>query len=448
MIGQYKATLKLVMNKRTAHFPLLLGLLLLSACSSNKPISIDLMAAPEIYQDERITPFNNTGPIDITDPFYIFYATDRQASEDMQQSPYYLPERSHVLRLGRAQVKLGGGEYTWEEAREITLLKERSKKYPLSLSSVEEAGVLDSSIGAVDHVYLEDEQNSSAAKAYAAAINKRLASSEVKDIYIYTHGYKVHFDNPVLVSGELYHFLGYQGVFIAYSWPATPSMWAYASDLETTRYTANDFRVFLQYLAENTDAERIHLIGYSAGTRVVIDAIWQLALLNQGESKAALKEKFKIGQVLLLASDYDRDIFVNTVNDRILDIPDHMTIYLSETDKALGMSSWLLNRRRLGEIDPKEGGLTQQQINILAPNQELSLVNVSQAEQANAGKGHNYFRQSPWVSSDVLMTLRFALPPQERGLVQEEGAGIWSFPEDYIQRLKDSLYQKHADGEL
>ena len=152
--------------------------------------------------------------------------------------------------------------------------------------------------------------------------------------------------------------------------------------------------------------------------------------------------------MLLMASDYDRDSFVNTVNDRILDIPDHMTIYLSETDQALGMSSWLLNRRRLGEIDPKEGGLTTDQVNILAPNQELSLINVSQAERANSGKGHNYFRQSPWVSSDVLMTLRFALPPEERGLIQKEGMGVWSFPENYIQRLRDSLYQKHADGEL
>ncbi len=292
------------MNKRTAHVALLLGLLVLSACSSNKPVSIDLMAAPEIYHDERITPFKNAGPVDIKDPFYIFYATDRQPAEDLQQSPYYLPERSHVIRLGRAQVKMGGGEYTWEQTREITLLKKRSKKYPLSLKSVEEFGVLDSTIGAVDKLYLEAETSPEPGKDYAAAINKRLASSEVKDIYIYTHGYKVHFDNPILVSAELYHFLGYEGVFIAYSWPATPSMWAYASDLETTRYTANDFRAFLEYLAENTDAERIHIIGYSAGTRVVIDAIWQLALLSQGENKDVLSDKYKIGQVVLLASDY------------------------------------------------------------------------------------------------------------------------------------------------
>lgn len=436
------------MNKPTAHFIFLLGLLALSACSSNKPVSIDLMAAPEIYQDERIDPFKNVGQIDITEPIYMFYATDRQPAEDIQLSPYYLPERSHVLRLGRARIKLGEGEYTWEETLNITLLKNRSKKYPLSLRSVEEFGVLDSSIGAVDQVYYEAEASPEPGRAYAEAINKRLAGSKIKDIYIYTHGYKVHFDNPLLVSAELYHFLGYEGVFIAYSWPATPSIWAYSSDLETTLYTANDFRTFLQYLAENTDAEKIHIIGYSAGTRVVIDALWQLALLNHDESNESLSEKFRIGQVLLMASDYDRDTFVNTINDRILDVSDHITVYLSETDKALGMSSWLLSRTRLGEINPEEGGLTDERLNILAPNRNLSLINVSKAERANTGKGHNYFRQSPWVSSDILMTVRFSLPPEDRGLVQEEGMGVWEFPQDYIERLRDSLLQKHAAGEL
>lgn len=416
-------------------------LALLSACSSNKPVSINLMAAPEIYQEERFQPFDNTGPIEIDEPFDILYATDRLSSGDLTQWPYYLPERGHVLRLGRATVKLGGGTYTWEETREITLLKDRSSKYPLKLETVTELGVLQESVGSLSELWLDNQEHDASAE-YAAAINRRLANSDVKDIYIYTHGYKVYFDNPILVSAELWHFLGYQGVFIAYSWPSTPSAWAYSSDLETTRYTARDFRIFIEYLAANTDAERIHIIGYSAGTRVVIDALWQLALLNQGESHQTLQERFRVGEVMLMASDYDKDTFLNAINDRLLDIPERVTIYRSETDKALGFSSWLLNRRRLGEIDPGEG-LSQEQVDMLKLNSELYLINVSQAERASTGKGHNYFRQSPWVSSDVLMSLRFRLKPEDRGLYREEGSAIWMFPPDYIERLKSSLETIH-----
>ena len=425
------------MNSNIAAVMGLIIVLLLPACSSNQSVQIDIMAAPEIYQDEKFTPFDNQGPIRIDEPFDILYATDRVKSGDLTQWPYYLPERGHVLRLGRASVKLGDGNYTWEEVRNITLLKNRSSDYPLSIDSVSEMGVLEESIGDVSKLFMAVEE-SDVGQTYAKVINRRLARSRVKDIYIYTHGYKVYFDNPVLVSAELWHFLGYEGVFIAYSWPSTPSAFAYSSDLETTRYTARDFRVFLEYLAANTDAERIHIIGYSAGTRVVIDALWQLAMQHQGDSDEQLLGRYRIGEVMLLASDYDRDIFLNVINDRFLDVAERVTVYRSETDKALGISSWLLNRRRLGEIDASEG-LSQQQIEMLKPNQELYLINVSSAEQASTGKGHNYFRQSPWVSSDILMSLRFRLKPEDRGLYREEGSAIWQFPADYIERLKASL---------
>ena len=37
------------------------------------------------------------------------------------------------------------------------------------------------------------------------------------------------------------------------------------------------------------------------------------------------------------------------------------------------------------------------------------------AEDADARSGHSYFRESPWVSSDILMTLLYDLDPPERG---------------------------------
>jgi esterase/lipase superfamily enzyme len=70
-------------------------------------------------------------------------------------------------------------------------------------------------------------------EGFAGAINDKLASSVRKQVYIYVHGYKVVSENPVLVATELWHFLGYDGVFIAYAWPATPKRLAYVADVET-----------------------------------------------------------------------------------------------------------------------------------------------------------------------------------------------------------------------
>ena len=54
-------------------------------------------------------------------------------------------------------------------------------------------------------------------------------------------------------------------------------------------------------------------------------------------------------------------------------------------------------------------------------------------------------RKSPWTSSDILVTLRFGLKPEERGLVQTGDLPIWMFPEDYTQRLRKVLAGMRTD---
>jgi hypothetical protein len=39
------------------------------------------------------------------------------------------------------------------------------------------------------------------------------------------------------------------------------------------------------------------------------------------------------------------------------------------------------------------------------------------------------------------MTLRYDLSPAARGLVRNEETSIWSFPTDYIQRLRNALVE-------
>ena len=69
------------------------------------------------------------------------------------------------------------------------------------------------------------------------------------------------------------------------------------------------------------------------------------------------------------------------------------------------------------------------------------MINVTAAEDSLTGNGHRYLRKSPWVSSDILMTLKFNLKPNERGLVQTEGQAVWAFPADYISRLTAALQE-------
>lgn len=39
----------------------------------------------------------------------------------------------------------------------------------------------------------------------------------------------------------------------------------------------------------------------------------------------------------------------------------------------------------------------------------------------------------------MLMALRYGLPPGDRGLVLSDDLPIWTFPEDYVDRLRAKL---------
>lgn len=416
---------------------LLLAPLILGACSSTGPYQINLMPAPGIYAEEKVNPFSDEAAQSTMPYEGILYATDRLPAKGKDSEDFYKDERGHVLHLGIGRIKVGQVDLDWEEAKRISLLKSRGRDYPLSVADVKELGLLDSSRSRLFED-AETRREKSADAGFATLINKKLALSRTKDVYIYIHGYKVVFSNPLLVSAELWHFLGYDGVFIAYAWPSTPSRWAYASDLETAAYSSRNLRLLLEYLAARTHARRIHIIAYSAGTRVAIDALGQLALLNAGSTKQTLARKLRIGQVMLVGSDSDRDIFAGYLEDGLLNVMERLTVYMSNTDKALGVSRFLFMRPRLGQVfqpDKMEPAVRD----YLDQTEDLVAIDVTNAEAASAGNGHAYFRQSPWVSSDVLMTLKYDLAPGERGLVRDPTLPVWTFPDNYTERLRQQL---------
>ena len=412
----------------------------LAACAKKPVNEIFLMPAPDVYDAGAIDPFTDFDPIKAIPYEGMLYATDRKPAEEGDEKNIYLNERGFLLRLGVGKLQLGDNSMTWEEARKISLLKNRSEKYPLKITEVEEIGILAESYSHFIPPEVSDIERPG--KEFAAKINEKLAKSKHKDIYIYVHGYKVVFENPLLVAAELWHFLGYDGVFIAYSWPSTPKTLAYFSDLETTSLSAYNLRILLEYLARDTDAENIHIIGYSAGTRLVINALNQLALIYRDEDKETFGKYLRIGHVILAGSDFDRQLFGAYIDEGILNVSKDFTIYLSEMDKALSLSKWVFNRDRLGQ-KWDDGKMTESIAEWLWETDEITFIDVTDAEKSTTGNGHAYFRQSPWVSSDILSTLMYDLTPEERSLQRSREWPIWQFPPDYITRLTAKLVERN-----
>ncbi len=303
---------------------------------NNRPVELQkavLMSTPLIFRDGLAKPYERL-PADLSPPAVdIFYATDRQPSDTHFLYPvFYGNERNMGLSLGVARVRFGDDKMTWADVERASLMKERSRDVPLQIEHIREL----STLGAAEEL-LEDSMRAMDANTdeFVGAVQDRLSQSTLKDINLFVPGFKVDFTYPVLVAAELWHYLGYSGAFIAYSWPSRQRLREYLMDVETTAFTAQHFRMLLIHLAMNTDARRIHILCFSAGARIVSQALHELRLMGYGVSVDQLKKKLKIGQVIYTAPDIDLMLFAARYRDRFGDIADRITIYTNANDTAL-----------------------------------------------------------------------------------------------------------------
>lgn len=417
--------------------------LTLAACATPVRDHVDLMPAPDVFAGGVLNPLPEEDPLDVIPYGGVLYATDRHPASPDDSESYYRNERGGVLRLGVAQVSLHERDVDWSEVREVSLLKERPDQYPIRVTGVEEYGILEDTIPGFGRREDYGEDLLDGDEEFADAVNAQLARSERKDVYIYVHGYKVVFENPVLVATELWHFMGYDGVMVGYAWPSTPSRWAYVKDTDTSNGFARHFRKFLEYLGEHTDVEQIHIVAYSNGTQMVARTLEQLGLMYHDSPRDDIHARLRLGNVILLGSDIDRVVFANYLADGVLNVPRHVSVYISSKDKALNFSRRLTRRDRLGQMIEN---MTPQARRLLTDaRDQISLIDVSDAEGSDTGNGHGYFRNSPWASSDILMMLTYGLTPEERGLLLKPDMPVYEFPADYITRLWAALARANPE---
>ena len=408
----------------------------------NRPTTLKkavLMSTPLIFRDGIIKPYDEL-PDDFTPPIIeIFYATDRQPTDKTLLHPvFYGNDRSMSLYLGTATVRIGSEEMTWQEIEKTSLMKERTREVPIQLVGVKRLHEIGSSSKSLEESVQE---TSEVEDLFLKSLKIRLSNSENKTIFIFVPGFKVDFTYPVLVAAELWHYLGYPGAFIAYSWPSRQRLRDYLSDVETAAFTAQHFRMLLRYLAEKTDVVNIHILSYSAGARIVSQALHELRLTAYKIPASEIKESLRIGEVIFTAPDIDTMLFTARYRDGFEDVADAITIYTNANDTALKWALRFFGWPRLGA--PGELGLTPEDLQHLKEFGDTTLIDVAAAENVASGNGHGYFIKSPWVSSDLLLTLKHGSHPLKRGLRYSEVDAAWFFPESYSQKIRQVVEQIH-----
>ena len=407
----------------------------------NRPIELQkavLMSTPIMYEEGSIKPYEKI-PSDVAAPqVNVFYATDRQPTDVSIIDPlYYSNDRSMHLYLGRAVVRFGDTDMAWADIEQDSLRRNRFHTIPLEIEKVE----MVHKFGSPDELLTDSlKEQASQDDPFIKAIKERLSYSDNKSIFLFVPGFKVNFTYPVLVAAELWHYLGYTGAFIAYSWPSRQRIRDYFSDVETAAFTAQNFRMLLLYLAQIKDVEHIHILSYSAGARIVSQALHEIRLMAYGLPMADVRAHLKIGRVIFTAPDIDMMLFSSRYRDGFSDIVDSITIYTNANDTALNWALRFIGWPRLGA--PGELGLTPGELRSLESFARTISIDVSAAEEAASGNGHGYFIKSPWVSTDILLALKYGTPPQERGLIRPKDDFAWEFPKNYPETIREAVHQQ------
>jgi len=412
---------------------ILLPPLALGACSGR-----ELMPTPNLYAGPSSPdPFAGIPPELRGTEVDILYATDRKPleKEEAEGRVEYGTERSPSLAFGSCRVRIGGEELTWEELVADSRTRDRCHDLPLSITAVEELGrfpatphdIVETAEGKFVTSPEELRREAEAIELLQGEIRGRLARTPRKDVCIFVHGIANSFEDSVLTVAEFYHFLSRAGVPVAYTWPARGS---YMYDRESGEFTGFHLKAFLRSVAAMKEVEGIHLVAHSRGTDIASTTLRELFIESRGAGEDALK-KYKIRNLILLAPDLDLGVVLQRLtSENFGPVIGRVTVYSSSGDRAIGLASWLFGgSQRLGKLRPED--LTPAFRKRLAFTSRTAFID---AEVSTGFLGHSYYRNSPAVSSDLVLILGEDRDPgaeHGRPLIPVD-VGFWEINDDYL----------------
>ena len=415
---------------------LLVTSVLTAGCAA--PQSYDLMQTPILYVDSSIDPFAHLPEELQNTRSKIFFATTREPARSGAHPPYS-NRTSDTMHMGTAMVKMGDQEVDWQSLRSSSLSAHRSRPILISLEGVEETVV-------VARTTPEIKSARPPLADFFTQLNGELAKAADKEIMVYVHGTKVDFTNATVLTAEVAHFAGRDFVSVAYAWPSHQNILSYlfGVDVERARESSRPLAELLALLAAHSEAEKIHLLSYSAGGRVTSKALLELRQRFSHLDAAQLKDKFRIGSVIFAAADVELDVFLERLN-AASDFADQVVITVSDKDNALQAA-----RKYMG--GPVRAGTTEAETAELdyissAELDNVSIIDVSigQDQRGFDIVGHHYWYRHPWMSSDIMFLMRTDLPPERRGLQPAEIAGLWYLSADYPRRVREAAATELGD---
>jgi len=412
------------------HIVLLFLALLLVGCSATQK----LMPTPNIYTNGGSYPDRDVQQSLKSNKIDLLFVTDRVPKTSADDTLEYGTGRSASVGFGSAIVEIGN-DLSWQELVRISETSSRAFSPSIKIISRNEIGRFPET----PYIIIEDKgkirdnpeaqvKYNQVASQYRQEINRRMLMVNSNEVQIFIHGFNNSFDEAAVSLAELWHFLGRHGVPLLYSWPAAHGgLFGYFIDRESGEFTVYHLKNLFKLLASFPEVEQINLFTHSRGVDIAATALRELIIEARAGGHNPL-ELYRIKNWILAAPDLDFDIVRQRLMAEKVGLAfGQITIYTTNTDKALSLSQTLLSGIRFGRI--KASDLGKQEQAIFKAIKNVTFIDVLSAKSFI---GHSYYLNNPSTSSDIIRTINDGAKPgsPERPLTHRM-LNFWEMPADY-----------------
>jgi esterase/lipase superfamily enzyme len=422
---------------------LVAGALLAGGCATHGPRVVTLMETPALYYDAALDPFAHVDASHRTTTMSVFYATNRKRSPPAARDAIpYGNGIGPMLSLGEATVRFGDENFSWESLYAASTAPVRDVPVPLTLLETWQNATIPIGDVVPDAAGLAPEQ-----RAWLEAVNAQLAKAQDPEIMVYVHGTKVDFLNSVAMTAELDHFAGRDFVGIAFSWPSHQNILYYLDrqDVRRARNSSHGLQTLLELLAEHTTATRINVLCYSAGARVTSKGLDEMRQAYAYLDTEALRQRFRIGDVVFAAADVPLDIFLERL-PAVTEMARDVAVTVSDHDTALEAAQRFMGhglRAGMQAAEAEEEALVR---SLGITNFHVVDVSLGQQGRGFDIEGHHYWYRHPWASSDIVLLMRTDLPAPNRGLSRSRFDGVYYLPDQYPDAVREAARRTLGDS--
>jgi esterase/lipase superfamily enzyme len=226
---------------------------------------------------------------------------------------------------------------------------------------------------------------------------------------------------------------------VTFQWPTGLMFWNYVTDCPRAQRYIPDIERLLMLLARSK-AEHVNVMAYSCGSPLLASALAQLRARHPELDRDALQRRYRLGDVIFVASDVDLKTFARDHVQPALDLSRQVIVYFSRVDRALGFSAMVAGVSRLGQPDISD--LTVEELQRLAGDPRFQAIDVTDVRGAHEMGGEGTAGTNEIISTDVMLA-RDPIPPAQRCLVNTPGSRIWRIPDNYIDCVAERLLERY-----